>query len=99
MPKGQVGGAAPGERRGGRQKGTPNKVTAEFKQAVNDLLNECSPKMQGWIDQVAQVDPGKALDHLCKLAEYAYPKLARSDVTAKVNGTARLIVETTDGNS
>ena len=27
MPIGQRGGAAPGERRGGRQKGTPNKVS------------------------------------------------------------------------
>lgn len=30
-------GAKPGERRGGRQKGTPNKVTAELKQMAAEL--------------------------------------------------------------
>jgi hypothetical protein len=28
------GGAKPGERRGGRQKGTPNKLTKKFKDAI-----------------------------------------------------------------
>lgn len=32
-------GAAPGERRGGRRKGTPNKVTKEVKEAVLEALN------------------------------------------------------------
>lgn len=31
-------GSAPGERRGGRQKGTPNKATAAKRQAVDDAL-------------------------------------------------------------
>ena len=37
MPK---GGAKPGERRGGRQKGTPNKLTKELKQMILDALDE-----------------------------------------------------------
>lgn len=94
MPEGKRGGSAPGERRGGRQKGTQNKVTTEFKQALNDLLEASAPKMQQWLDKVAEIDPGKALDHITKLAEYAHPKLARSDITAKVKSQARLIVET-----
>lgn len=32
------GGSRPGERRGGRQKGTPNKVTVSLKQAVLDTF-------------------------------------------------------------
>jgi len=35
MPK---GGAKPGERRGGRQKGTPNKVTGELKDMILTAL-------------------------------------------------------------
>jgi len=32
-------GAKPGERRGGRQKGTPNKISSEIKQALYEALN------------------------------------------------------------
>lgn len=37
MPK---GGAKPGERRGGRQKGTPNKVTGEVKDMILGALTQ-----------------------------------------------------------
>lgn len=33
-------GSKPGERRGGRGKGTPNKTTAVFKQAVLNVFNK-----------------------------------------------------------
>lgn len=33
-------GSKPGERRGGRQKGTPNKMTAAIKEMVVDALNQ-----------------------------------------------------------
>lgn len=34
------GGAKPGERRGGRQKGTPNKITGELKTMVLEALDQ-----------------------------------------------------------
>ena len=34
------GGSRPGERRGGRQKGTPNKVTAELRYAAREYTEE-----------------------------------------------------------
>lgn len=34
------GGSKPGERRGGRQKGTPNKFTGELKQMILTALDE-----------------------------------------------------------
>lgn len=71
---------------GGRVKGTPNKLTSEFKEAVNKLLWTASPKMVGWIDRIAVDDPARALDLISKLAEYAYPKLSRSDVNATHSG-------------
>lgn len=33
-------GSAPGERRGGRQKGTPNKVTADLRAAIQQAFND-----------------------------------------------------------
>jgi hypothetical protein len=75
----------------GRPKGVPNKNTLDFKAAVNRLLESSTPQMVDWLQQVAdgniadggkrEPDPGKALDLLAKLAEFAAPKLSRSEVS------------------
>lgn len=80
----------------GRHKGIPNKVTTEFRQVVTNLLEQNAPNVQIWLDQVAkgnihkggrtEADPGKALDLLAKLAEYAAPKLARIEHTGEGGG-------------
>ncbi len=61
----------------GRPKGVPNKITVEFREAVNKLLEHGAPHMINWLDDVAASDPMKALDAVYKFAEYAYPKLGR----------------------
>lgn len=63
----------------GKARGTLNKATTEFKEVLNNLLKDSSDKFQGWIDKIAEDDPAKALDLLSKLAEYVYPKLARTE--------------------
>lgn len=74
-------GSKPGERRGGRKKGVPNKVHGDIRKAFALLLDNSAPKIQGWLDEVAETDPAKAVDLLVKVAEYVVPKLARSEVT------------------
>ena len=54
--KGQSGNRA------GRPKGTPNKATAEAREAFKNLLDKNTPQMQKWLDQVAMEDPAKAMD-------------------------------------
>lgn len=77
---------------GGRQKGTPNKVNAEFRETVRQLLEDNAENVAKWLDMVAnghgdqKPDPGKALEHVARLAEFAAPKLARTEITGK-NGT------------
>ncbi len=80
-------GSAPGELRGGRAKGTPNRVTQEFRETVRKVLEDNSENVGKWLTQVAdgngdpdKADPGKALDLLAKLAEFASPKLARTEL-------------------
>ncbi len=71
---------------GGRAKGTTNKVTAEFRETVRLLLEDNSANVGLWLAKVAdgdgdsvKPDPGKALDLLAKLAEFAAPKLNRTE--------------------
>lgn len=68
---------------GGKKKGQQNRATTDFKDAVNRLLDYATPHMVEWLGLVAQEDPAKALDHVHKFAEYAHPKLARTEHTGK----------------
>jgi len=78
-PKGRV-------KAGGRKKGTPNKSTVEFREAVTNLLQVNTDNYCRWLTLVAEgdgetikPDPAKALDLVAKLAEYAAPKLNRTE--------------------
>lgn len=85
---------AQGRKTGGRTKGTANKVTQEFRKTVQSLLDANRTNVARWLTLVAEgdgtdankPDPGKALDLLAKLAEFAAPKLARTEVTGKDGG-------------
>lgn len=83
---------AQGKKTGGRTKGTPNKVTTEFRETVQKVLEDNSANVGRWLTMVAEgdgeskPDPGKALDLMAKLAEYAAPKLARTEVTGAGGG-------------
>jgi len=74
MPK---GGSKPGERRGGRQKGTPNKVTASIKEALQAAFDEVGGK--DYLVKVATTDP-KAF---CTLIGKVIPQ----DVNQKLEAT------------
>lgn len=88
----EVGGNRKRPKTGGRAKGTPNKVTQEFRQTVKQLLEDNAENVGVWLRQVAEGHgdnkpaPDKALDLLAKLAEFAAPKLARHEHTGKDGG-------------
>lgn len=83
---------AKGTKTGGRQPGSLNKATVEFRQTVQKVLEENASNVGKWLTMVAEgdgenkPDPGKALDLMAKLAEFAAPKLARTEVTGKDGG-------------
>lgn len=72
----------------GRPKGAVNRVTNEFRETVRCLLEDNSENVSKWLELVAEGDPErdirpdpyKALDMISKLAEYATPKLARTEL-------------------
>jgi hypothetical protein len=71
---------------GGRAVGVPNKVTQEFRETVRQLLEDNKDNVSVWLTQVAsgtedsKPDPKGALDMITKLAEFAAPKLARTEL-------------------
>lgn len=81
----------------GRPKGSQNKVTTEFRDTVKKLLDDNSENVAIWLQQVAggieateyskgiAPAPEKALDLLAKLAEYAAPKLSRTEIAGDKN--------------
>lgn len=73
--------------RDGRKKGTPNKSTQTFRDTVSKLLEDNSKNVGVWLTRVAEHDPGKALDLMAKLAEYAAPKLSKVEVSGDVEVT------------
>lgn len=87
---------AKGRKTGGRRKGSPNKVTREFRETVRMLLEENQDNFSRWLKSVAEggddrkPDPGRALDLCAKLAEFAAPKLARTEVTGEGGGPVQI---------
>lgn len=70
---------------GGRQLGVPNRATTEFRETVTRLLESNAENVALWLERVAADDPDKALQRLAQLAEYAAPKLSRSEIKAEVD--------------
>lgn len=71
----------------GRPKGSENRVTTEFRETVKKLLENNAGNVERWLTTVAEgdgdqvkPDPKSALDLMAKLAEYATPKLARTEL-------------------
>lgn len=89
---------ANGVKTGGRVAGTPNKATVEFRETVTKLLSDNALNVAVWLAQVAEghgdtkADPAKALDLMARLAEFAAPKLNRTEHTGKDGGDMRMNV-------
>ena len=84
--------------RAGRKAGVPNKVTQEFRETVRKLLENNAENVEVWLTQIAigdddnKPDPKGALDMLAKLAEFAAPKLARTEVVGDEKAPQRMVV-------
>jgi len=95
---------AQGKKTGGRTKGTPNRVTTEFRETVQLVLDANKDNVAKWLKLVAEGDkasdtkgdPGKALDLMAKLAEFAAPKLARTELTGANGGPVVVTTTPTD---
>jgi len=86
-----------GKKTGGRRVGTPNKATAEARQAIAMFVDENAHRLTEWLDQVAYgvakddgdyvipPNPAKAFDMFQSVVEYHIPKLARQEHVGDAN--------------
>lgn len=71
------------QKTGGRKPGTPNKVTAEVKSAIADILTEhFTPEKVA--ENLEAMEPKERLLFLTKLLEYSTPKLKQTDLKADI---------------
>ncbi len=97
-----IGKGTPGP---GRRKGVPNKATQEFRDTVRFVLESNRENVPYWLTLVAEgmpdhgirPDPAKALDLLARLAEYAAPKLSRTEVAGDQANPVQHAVKVTFG--
>lgn len=70
-------------KRGGRTKGTPNKMDTDAKILTEKLVDYGLRNAKRWLEQVAQQNPARALEALTKLMEYRLPKLSKTDTNVQ----------------
>jgi hypothetical protein len=80
-------GARPGERRGGRPKGTPNKRTAALRKAIETfaIAGEQPQEVMLSVMRNPDLPPMLRFDAACKAAPYVHPKLAAVQHGGKVD--------------
>ena len=64
----------------------PNKATQDVREAIARFAEGNVENLNLWIAQVAEADPGRALDLYLKAIEYHIPKLSRAEVTGEGGG-------------
>lgn len=67
-----------------RPKGSPNKATANAREAIARLVDGNADRLQGWLDAIAEEQgPLMAWKCMMDVVEYHIPKLARTEHTGQ----------------
>lgn len=85
-----------GTRVGGRKKGTPNKATANARQAIATLLDDigATDKLQVWLAEIYKTDgPKAAFACVVDLLEFHVPKLGRTEIQAPDGSALSLVIQ------
>ncbi len=63
---------ATGKKTGGRQSGTPNKLTKELRSVLKGIVNK---EIEGLPERLKELDTEKRIEMLVKLMPYVLPKV------------------------
>ena len=80
----------------GRPKGSPNKATAQAREAIARFVDGNADRLQGWLDEIhAEKGAEAAFKCFSDLLEYHVPKLARHEHSGPDGG--KIEIEATWG--
>lgn len=85
---------------GGRQKGSPNKVTSAVKECISKMLTDYT-NSETFLKDFAQLEPKERLMIAEKLMNYIVPKMqsvAVEDTNKDKKSTVDLLIQLRDGN-
>lgn len=97
MTKGRQKGTV---KTGGRQKGSPNKVTVAVKECISKMLTDYT-NSETFMKDFAVLEPKERLIIAEKLMNYVVPKMqsvAVEDVNKDKNSTVAMLIQLRDGN-
>lgn len=85
----------------GRPKGLANKATRDAREAIAHFVELSTPRMLGWLDQVAEglpehdikPNPAKAMELVAHITEYHIPKLARTELAGDPDKPLKTVIE------
>ena len=86
---------------GGRQKGSPNKVTSAVKECISKMLTDYT-NSETFLKDFAELEPKERLMIAEKLMNYVVPKMQSvevEDVNKDKNSTVAMLIQLRDGNS
>lgn len=66
----------------GRKPGTPNRVTGDFRQRIQQLLDDQFNQLQ---EDFQTLDPKERVNAFIRLLEYTTPKLQRTETTVDLS--------------
>lgn len=72
---------------GGREKGTPNKLTSEIRDVYKELLEKNLNNIDVWLKEISKDHPDKALNFIIRLSEFVIPKLQSTQLTGSSKPT------------
>ena len=71
------------ERKGGRRKGSQNRLTKEMKQGFLEAFKNMEPHFERWLTDVASDDPATACKIMVSMADFIFPRINRTELTGK----------------
>lgn len=74
----------------GRKPGTPNRVTGDLRQRIQQLLDDQFNQLQ---EDFKTLDPKERINAFIRLLEYTTPKLQRSETTIDLSNLSDAEVE------
>ena len=85
-------------KKGGRQKGTPNKTTQQIKEMITQLVGNQMEKWPVVIDKMMKDDPAEAMKITGRLIDYVLPKQTKIDLEGELKHKIdKIVIEIKEG--